>query len=195
VNPRDLINLRNKTIIVVKSFIFDFSNYVSYDRGMSVYNALRKVNNIGKTVLYIVSPSSFKNPSNDQSSFLDYTFLYKKYMHPLNLLPPFKGNAHVQLVNICLQICIYYSIRDFHFYFDYVYTAQGVIVDFNNIMTYNDQFYTIMPKTGSYILAKDFVNGKFSILANYDDNILSSISVSTDNGNTYELLSGGTVST
>lgn len=88
---KEIISLRNKTILVVKSFIFDFSDYVSYDRGMSIYNVLQKITKFGKTVLYVISPDSFKY-SNDQRRFLDYTYLYKKYLNPAKLLPPFKGS-------------------------------------------------------------------------------------------------------
>jgi len=51
-----------------------------------------------------------------------------------------------------------------------------------------------MPNTGCYTLAEDYVNNKFSILAYYENNILTKLSISTYNGETYELLSGGSVS-
>lgn len=49
------------------------------------------------------------------------------------------------------------------------------------------------PYTGSYILANDFKNNKFSILANYEENVLTSISLSSYNSETYELHFGGRV--
>lgn len=72
---------------------------------------------------------------------------------------------------------------------------QGVIIDFTNIITYNGLPYSFKPGTGSYVLARDFTNDKFSILGNYKDDILTSMSMlSGDNGVVYELLPGGKVS-
>lgn len=79
-------------------------------------------------------------------------------------------------------------------YYNSIHTAQGVIIGSNNIITYNYQSFTFLPNTASYILAKDSVNNKFSLIANYNDNVLSSISLTTHNGDTYELMSGGSVS-
>lgn len=71
---------------------------------------------------------------------------------------------------------------------------QGIVIDYTNIITYNDQPYSFKPNTGSYILAKDYKNNKFSILANYRDNILISLTVLNDNGEMYVLLTEGNVS-
>lgn len=70
----------------------------------------------------------------------------------------------------------------------------AVIIDSTYIITYNGKPYNFKPYTASYILAKDFVNNKFSIFANYKDNVLTSISVLSDNDETYSLLPGGSVS-
>lgn len=73
----------------------DFSDYVSYDKGMTVYNAMRKLTDVGKTALYIVSPNSFQHLSNGQGTILDLSDLsqlYQRYLNPSNLVPPFKGN-------------------------------------------------------------------------------------------------------
>jgi len=51
-----------------------------------------------------------------------------------------------------------------------------------------------MPTTGCYLLAEDFVNKKFSILAYYEQNVLTKISISIYNDEKYILLSGGSVS-
>lgn len=51
-----------------------------------------------------------------------------------------------------------------------------------------------MPNTGCYTLVEDFVTKKFSILAYYEQNILTKISISIYNGENYILLSGGSVS-
>lgn len=71
---------------------------------------------------------------------------------------------------------------------------QGVVIDSANIITYNEQPYSFKPNTGSYVLAKDYKNNKFSITANYKDSILTSITVMNDNGETYVLQTGGSVS-
>lgn len=62
------------------------------------------------------------------------------------------------------------------------------------MITFNGNYYSFKPNTASYILAKDNKNNKFSILANYDNNVLISISMLTDQNETYLLRSGGTVS-
>lgn len=74
------------------------------------------------------------------------------------------------------------------------YTGQGVIINSSYIITYNNNDYSFEPRTATYILAKDNKNNKFSILAKYDNNVLTSISVLIDQVETYELQSGGTVS-
>jgi len=51
-----------------------------------------------------------------------------------------------------------------------------------------------VPNTGYYTLVEDFVSKKFSILAYYEQNILTKISISIYNGENYILLSGGSVS-
>ncbi|XP_026815483.1 apolipophorins [Rhopalosiphum maidis] len=165
VSQRDIITLRNKGLIVVKSMIFDFSNYVDHERAMNIYNALRKLTNFGQTILHIASPNTFPYPTSDKPllfEFNEYNMqLYHKYANPSNLIPP--------------------------------YDVQSVIIDSTNIITYNGQPYSFMPNTGCYTLAEDYVNNKFSILAYYENNILIKLSISTYNGETYELLPGGSI--
>lgn len=94
---RDIITLRNKGFIVAKSLIFDFSEYVKYDKAMNVYNSLSKLTNIAKTVLYIISPDSFQHTNDGQniwSGVSEHMQLYQKYLNPTSLLPPFKGNIN-----------------------------------------------------------------------------------------------------
>lgn len=70
-----------------------------------------------------------------------------------------------------------------------------MIIDSANVITYNGLPYSFKPGTGSYVLARDFANDKFSILGNYNDDALTSISVSSGgNNDVYDLLSGGRVS-
>lgn len=67
-------------------------------------------------------------------------------------------------------------------------------MDSTNIITFNNQYYSFNPSTATYILAKENKNNKFSIFANYNNNILTSILVSINKDESYELNSGGTVS-
>ncbi|VVC28237.1 Vitellinogen, open beta-sheet,von Willebrand factor, type D domain,Lipid transport protein, N- [Cinara cedri] len=162
VDETDITNLRNKGIIMAKSLIFDFSDYVDYEKAMSICDALGKLTNLGKNVLYVVSPGSFSHQNDVPNIWRDlsqYAQIYHNYLEPSNLLPPFRG--------------------------------QGVIMDSTNIITYNGKYYSFTPNTGTYILAKDNMNDKFSILANYNDNVLTSISVLNDHGETYVLQPGG----
>lgn len=76
----------------------------------------------------------------------------------------------------------------------HVYADHGVIIASTYIITYNGNPYNFKPNTGCYVLAKDIVNNRFSVLANYEDNVLISISVLSDSDETYSLLSGGSVS-
>uniref|UniRef100_A0A2H8TZF4 Apolipophorin n=1 Tax=Melanaphis sacchari TaxID=742174 RepID=A0A2H8TZF4_9HEMI len=165
VSQSEIITLRNKGLIVVKSMIFNFSVYVDHDTAMKMYNSLRKLFNFGQTILYITSPNTFQYAANDNPllfEFNEYNMqLYHKYLNPSNLIPP--------------------------------YDVQSVIIDSVNIITYNGQPYSFMPNTGCYTLAEDFINNKFSILAYYKDNILTKLSISTHNDETYVLLSGGNV--
>lgn len=95
VNEKDIINLRNKGIIVAKSLIVDFSNYVDYKKAMSVYDALCELIDFGKNVLRVISPSSFPKSDNTPNLWYDFSKnaqLYHKYLKPSNLLPPFKGS-------------------------------------------------------------------------------------------------------
>jgi len=94
VTKEDVLDLRNKGLAVAKSMVVDFPEYVDYSRAMSIYNALCKLTRFGKTVLYVVSPDSFQYPNNDTNAVLDfneYTNLYRKYISPYDLLPPYEG--------------------------------------------------------------------------------------------------------
>lgn len=165
VSQREIIALRNKGFILVKSMMFNFSNYVDHDRAMAIYNALRKLFNFGQTVLHIASPNTFQYPTDETPLLFDlneYNMqVYHKYSNPSNLIPP--------------------------------YDAQSVIIHSIYIITYNSEAYSFMPYTGCYTLAEDFVNNKFSILADYKNNVLTKLSVSTYNGEKYVLFSGGRV--
>lgn len=81
-----------------------------------------------------------------------------------------------------------------HFVYFFVCIVQSIIIDSSNIITYNGQPYSFMPNTGYYTLAEDFVNNNFTILAYYEENVLTKLSVSIHNGVKYVLLSGGSVS-
>jgi hypothetical protein len=161
VSQREIITLRNKGLIVVKSMIFDFSNYVDHDKAMNIYNALSKLTTFGRAILHLASPNTFQYPSNENTLLTDFNVYYQKYLNPSNLIPPFD--------------------------------VQSVIIDSINIITYNGQPYSFLPNTGYYTLAEDYVNNKFSILADYKDNILTKILISIYNGEKYELVSGGSI--
>lgn len=79
------------------------------------------------------------------------------------------------------------------FIYIYIYVAQGCLIDSKNVITYNNQPYSFELGTGYYVLTKDYVNTKFSVLANYENNNLISIIVLT-NDETYELQLDGDVS-
>lgn len=79
-------------------------------------------------------------------------------------------------------------------FFIRIYTGHAVIIDSTYIITYNGKPYNFKPNTGCYTLAKDFVNNRFSVLAEYEDNVLTSISVLSGNDEIYSLQSGGSVS-
>lgn len=194
-------NLRNKGLVLIKSMFTNFSDYIDYNKAMTIYNLLNKLTNFGKTILYIISPNSFQYLSNDQYKWYDfseYMNLYHKFLNPSNIIPPFKGKVSI-LCNIfsnnIREVIPYYTdVILFYLFFNRTYTAKGTIIASNNIITFNKQPYSITPDTGSYILANDFKNNKFSILANYKENILASISLSSYNSDTYELHPGGSVS-
>ncbi|CAH1725498.1 unnamed protein product [Aphis gossypii] len=165
VSQREIIALRNKGFILVKSVMFNFSNYVDHDRAMAIYNALSKLFNFCQTVLHLASPNTFQYPTDENPLLFElneYSMqLYNRHVNPSHLIPP--------------------------------YDAQSVIIDSIYIITYNSQAYSFMPYTGCYTLAEDFVNNKFSILAYYENNVLTKLSVSTYNGEKYELFSDGRV--
>jgi len=192
VSQREIIALRNKGFILVKSMMFNFSNYVNYDRAMAIYNALRKLFNIVQTVLYIASPNTFQYPTDENlllSELNEYNMqFYQKYVNPLNFIPPFNGNVYLFVFKMYLKLLIHTS------HYLIVCIAQGVIISSTYIITYNNQVYSFMPYNGCYILVEDFVNNKFSILAYYNNNVLTKLSVSTNNGEKYVIFSGGSVS-
>lgn len=96
VSQREIITLRNKGLIVVKSMIFDFSNYVDYNRAMNIFNALRKFTTFCQTILHLASPNTFQYPINENPILFELneynTQLYHSYLNPSNLIPPFDGN-------------------------------------------------------------------------------------------------------
>lgn len=78
--------------------IFDFSNYVDYDKAMTVYNALLKFTNLVKTVISVVSPETIQNQDDGQIMLYEFSELmqlYHKYLHPSNLLPPYDGKTKI----------------------------------------------------------------------------------------------------
>lgn len=96
-SENDIPILRNKGILVAKSIVFSFTDYVSYDRAMSMYRALNKLSDMSNTILYIVSPNSLQVSSKGQNMLLDlgeYIQRYYEYLNPSNLLPPFGGNVY-----------------------------------------------------------------------------------------------------
>jgi len=192
VSQREIIALRNKGFILVKSMMFNFSNYVDHDRAMAIYNALRKLFNFGQTVLHIASPSTFQYPTDETPLLFDlneYNMqVYHKYSNPSNLIPPYDGNVYLFVSKMYLKLLIHSS------YYLIACIAQSVIINSIYIITYNSEAYSFMPYTGCYTLAEDFVNNKFSILAYYKNNVLTKLSVSTYNGEKYVLFSGGRVS-
>lgn len=105
-SQREIITLRNKGFIVVKSMIFDFSNYVNHDRAMTIYNALRKLTNFGQTILHIASPNTFKYPENENPMMFDFNKhnlqLYHKYLNPSNLIPPYDGNVYICFTSVLI---------------------------------------------------------------------------------------------
>lgn len=80
----------------MKSFVFNFSDYVNYDRAMTIYDTLCKLTKFSKNVLYMVSPDSHQNsnPSSAGNMLIDlseYMQMYQKYLNPTHLLPPYDG--------------------------------------------------------------------------------------------------------
>lgn len=95
-----MIDLRNKGLALAKSVVTNFSDYVDYNRAMSVYNALCKLTNFGKNILYLASPNSLQYPNDDENGhkymlrafdFDEIMKLYRQYGGSLDLLPPYKG--------------------------------------------------------------------------------------------------------
>jgi len=82
----------------VKSMIFDFSNYVDYDRAMNIYSALSKLTSFGQAILHLASPSTFLYPKNENPLLADFSFYYQKYLNPSNLIPPFDGNVYTNII-------------------------------------------------------------------------------------------------
>lgn len=97
VSQREIITLRNKGLIVLKSMIFDFSNYVDHNRAMHIYNALRKLTTFVQTILHIASPNTFQYPTNENPMLIEFNIFYHKYLNPSNLIPPLDGNVPIYL--------------------------------------------------------------------------------------------------
>lgn len=96
-SEKDIPILKNRGILVAKSIVFSFTDYISYDRAMSMYHALNKLSDMSNTILHIVSPNSLQVSSQSQNMLLDaseYIQRYYEYLNPSNLLPPFKGNVY-----------------------------------------------------------------------------------------------------
>lgn len=171
--------------------MFNFSNYVDHDRAMAIYNALSKLFNFCQTVLHLASPNTFQYPTDENPLLFElneYSMqLYNRHVNPSHLIPPYDGNVYLFIFKMYLKLLIHAS------YYLIVCIAQSVIIDSIYIITYNSQAYSFMPYTGCYTLAEDFVNNKFSILAYYENNVLTKLSVSTYNGEKYELFSDGRV--
>lgn len=112
VNENDIINLRNKGILMAKSLIFDFSSYVDYNNAMSICNALSKLTDLSKSVLYVISPGSFSyrnDVPNIWYGFSNDAQTYHKYLAPSNLLPPFRGNVYLHNLTDELFILVRYT--------------------------------------------------------------------------------------
>lgn len=65
---------------------------------MSVYNALRKLTDISKTILYFTSPNSVEL-SDDSHTMLfglsEYIQFCHQFMNPSYSLPPYKGYTYL----------------------------------------------------------------------------------------------------
>lgn len=96
-SEKDIPVLRNKGILVAHSIVYNFTDYVNYDRAMSTYRALSRLSDMSNTILYMVSPNSQQVSSQGQNMLLglsEYIQRYYEYWNPSNLLPPFGGNVY-----------------------------------------------------------------------------------------------------
>lgn len=120
VTDNDIINLRNKGIIVAKSLLVDLSDYVDYDTADSFFNAVNKLAAAGQNVLNVMSPGVFSNSSAAPNLILDlsqYAETYYKYLSPSNLLPPFRCNVKPNSKIITVNICILLDVFGIFFFF------------------------------------------------------------------------------
>lgn len=79
----------------------NFSNYVDFDKAMTIYSFICKLTNFGKNIIYIISPNSFQYLGNDQDTYdmiqqrkIWYNFkdYINMYVNPSNKIPPYKGS-------------------------------------------------------------------------------------------------------
>lgn len=99
VDSKDIIELRNKSIIVMKSFMFDFARYVDYHRAMQAYNALNALTKFSKSLLYIFSSSSFQSNHGPITYLYSINYMNSEQFNPSNLLPPFNGKCYIICIN------------------------------------------------------------------------------------------------
>lgn len=93
ISREERINLRNKGLIAANSMLTNFSNYIDYNKAMTIYNYLNKLTNFGKTILYIASPNLFQHSSNENHIWYDFSE-YMNFYRQLTI-PPFEGNESV----------------------------------------------------------------------------------------------------
>ncbi|XP_060861024.1 apolipophorins isoform X2 [Metopolophium dirhodum] len=177
VSQIEIITLRNKGLIVVKSMIFDFSNYVDHERAMNMYNALRKLTTFGQTILHVASPNTFQYPTNENPLLIDFNVYYHKYLNPSNLIPPFDvQSVIIDSINIITYNDEPYSFMPNTGYYtlaeDYVNNKFTILAGYkNNILTkisisiYNGEKYVLV--SGGSIT----VNGKNADFPLINDNL------------------------
>lgn len=97
-DQKDLTDLKIKGLFLAKSIIFNFSDYVSYQKTKAVYDALRKLTNISKTILYLISPNSVQLSHDSQIMWFGlsgYIQFYQHFINPSYSLPPYEGRLYI----------------------------------------------------------------------------------------------------
>lgn len=120
-------------------------------------------------------------------------------MNIFKRLPPFITNIRLSAFNQLSSEPIV-SLSDLYLYRPYAFNPieaippfklHGEVSDGSHIFTFDGRHLTF-PGKCSYILARDFVDGNFSIVANYADGKLKSISL-TDKSGYVEISNDGTL--
>lgn len=125
-------------------------------------------------------------------NMMDTYYEYKPSSDITNWVPPFKGRLiyhlwenimrNALMINSNIIIKVRKLFQYHHMHFNISFLAHASIVGNQHYMTFDKKFYEFAGDC-SYLLARDFVDGSFSVIVNYENGAKKSISAIIGNSN------------